>query len=78
MSMDRAISASEANQQFSRVLREVEHGESYIVTSRGKPVARIVPIEADVRKRRFAAMVEKWSREPIRYIGPWTREDLYD
>lgn len=76
--MDRAISASEANQQFSRVLREVEHGESYVVTSRGKPVARIVPIETDGRARQFAAKVEAWSKEPIRYIGPWTREDLYD
>lgn len=78
MLMDRAISASEANQQFSRVLREVEHGESYVVTSRGKPVARIVPIKTDGRERLFAAKVEEWSKEPIRYIGSWTREDLYD
>jgi prevent-host-death family protein len=76
--MDRAISASEANQQFSRVLREVADGESYVVTSRGKPVARIVPIEEESKSGKFTALVEKWSKEPIRYIGPWTREDLYD
>lgn len=76
--MDRAISASEANQQFSRVLREVADGESYTITSRGKPVARIVPIEEESKSGKFTALVEKWSKEPIRYIGPWVREDLYN
>ena len=76
--MDRAISASEANQQFSRVLREVADGESYVVTSRGKPVARIVPIEVNDKAGKFTALVEEWSKKPIRYSGPWTRQDLYD
>jgi prevent-host-death family protein len=76
--MDRAISASEANQQFSRVLREVADGESYTVTSRGRPVARIVPIDPEAKSGKFTALVEKWSNKPTRYSGPWTREDLYD
>lgn len=76
--MDRAISASDANQQFSRVLREVEQGESYTVTSRGKPVARIVPIDPAATTGKFTALVEKWSKAPIRHSGPWRREDLYD
>jgi prevent-host-death family protein len=76
--MDRAISASEANQQFSRVLRDVADGESYTVTSRGKPVARIVPIEVESQAGKWEALMERWSKKPIRYSGPWTREDLYD
>jgi prevent-host-death family protein len=76
--MDRAISASKANQQFSRVLREVADGETYTVTSRGKPVARIVPIQEESKSGKFATLVEKWSKKPIRYSGPWTREELYD
>ena len=38
--MDRAISASEANQRFSEMLREVGQGDSFVVMSRGRAVAR--------------------------------------
>ena len=37
------VTAAEANRQFSAVLREVAQGESVLVTSRGKPVATIMP-----------------------------------
>ena len=40
--MDQAITAAEANRQFSRLLGEVREGASYVVTSHGKPVARMV------------------------------------
>lgn len=42
--------------QLSRVLREVEEGERVRVTSRGRPVAELVPAEtADERRRRMIA-----------------------
>ena len=41
--MEKAISAAEANRKFSQVLREVREGLSFIVTSHGKPVAKITP-----------------------------------
>jgi prevent-host-death family protein len=40
--MQRVVTAREANQQFARILREVETGAEIIVTRRGRPVARIV------------------------------------
>ena len=40
--MKKAISAAEASRRFSQ-LREVREGHSFIVTSRGKPVAKITP-----------------------------------
>ena len=43
--MERAISASEANQRFSELLREVQEGESFVVTSRGRPVAKVTPVD---------------------------------
>jgi prevent-host-death family protein len=36
------VSAREANQHFSRILREVEAGAEIVVTRRGQPGARIV------------------------------------
>lgn len=76
--MDRAISATEANQRFSEMLREVAHGHSYTVTSRGRPVARVVPIEQEDQQQKVQELLDYLKRQPIRYAGPWKREDLYD
>jgi prevent-host-death family protein len=43
--MDKEVALHEANQQFARYVREVEAGESFVITRRGKPVARLVPVE---------------------------------
>lgn len=45
LEMDQTISAAAANRQFSRILRGVQEGRSFLVTSHGKPVARIVPCD---------------------------------
>jgi prevent-host-death family protein len=42
--MSKVIGLREANQAFSRCIREVEAGEEYVVTRKGRPVARIVPV----------------------------------
>ena len=34
--MERTITATEANREFSRIFREVASGESYVVTAHGK------------------------------------------
>lgn len=46
----------EAKTQFSSLVREVERGESIVISRSGKPVARLVPIEK--QKRRGAGMDE--------------------
>ena len=42
--MSKVIGLREANQDFSRCIREVEAGEEYVITRKGRPVARIVPV----------------------------------
>jgi prevent-host-death family protein len=76
--MDRPITASEANQRFSEMLREVANGESFTVTSRGRPVARLIPVELDDQKRRTKELLGYLRTLPIRTAGPWKREDLYE
>jgi prevent-host-death family protein len=76
--MDRAISASEANQRFSELLREVAEGESFTVTSRGRPVARVVPVDRAGKKQAVKTLVERLRRLPVRHSGPWSRGDLYE
>jgi prevent-host-death family protein len=76
--MDKAISATEANQRFSELLREVANGESFTVTSRGRPVARVIPVEPEDQRRKIELLLEYVRKQPIRRAGPWKREDLYD
>jgi prevent-host-death family protein len=77
--MEKAISAAEANRKFSQLLREVREGRSYVVTSHGRPVARISPIDngRDADRARDALLKRLRSQKAID-IGPWTRDELYD
>jgi prevent-host-death family protein len=43
--MDKEVALREANQQFARYVRAVEAGQSFVITRRGRPVARLVPVE---------------------------------
>ena len=76
--MDQAITASEANQRFSKMLRDVANGASFTVTSRGRPVARVVPIAAKAQGERFRELAEHLDTLPILHAGDWKREELYD
>lgn len=76
--MDRAISASEANQRFSEMLREVGQGDSFVVMSRGRAVARVVPVDADAKQKSAKRLLDFVGKLPKRSIAPWTRDELYD
>ena len=43
--MDRFLTATEARQQFLKLLAEVQEGERIIITHRGKPTAAIIDFE---------------------------------
>jgi prevent-host-death family protein len=77
----KTISASEANRRFSTVLGKVTAGEVFVVTSRGKPVARIVPfaIEEEKRKKARKALLERLDRQKPQGIAiDWTRDDIHE
>ena len=76
--MDKAISASEANQRFSELLREVAEGHSFTVMSRGRAVARVTPVDRDREEKSANALLEYLKRLPIRHSGDWSRADLYE
>ncbi|MDN6330106.1 MAG: type II toxin-antitoxin system Phd/YefM family antitoxin [Brachybacterium sp.] len=48
------VTRTELNQQTARVLARVQAGEEVTVTDRGRPIARIAPVESDRRARRLA------------------------
>jgi prevent-host-death family protein len=78
----RTVSAREANQRFSKLLQAVVEGEEVVITRRGKPVARLAPVEAAVDAERQAEidrLIEHW-REGVDLGEPvsWTRDELYE
>lgn len=79
--MARTVSASEANQNFSKLLGEAEDGETITIQRRGVTVAQLVPTAEKARERRIAAverMVAFFEKWPIVTTGLWTREELYE
>ena len=76
--MEKAISAAEANRKFSELLRGVRSGQSYVVTSHGRPVARIAPVEAHGNSRAKDALLARVERQPVQNVGRWKRDELYD
>ena len=78
----KTVSAAEANRQFSKILREVQAGETVLVTSRGRPVAQIQP-----PSRRTPEELEKAKQELLDFLRSqptrnlkitWKRDELYD
>jgi prevent-host-death family protein len=76
----KSVSAADANREFSAVLRRVKAGNSYVVTSHGRPVARIVPVSAGERivataREKLFARLETTATVDV---GRWTRDELYE
>lgn len=78
---DGTVSATEANRQFSRLLRDVENGGRVTITKDGRPVAILTPIEADAHQpspfalERFRAMMK--SGLAIGFAGGLDRDALH-
>jgi prevent-host-death family protein len=78
--VEKAVSAADANRKFSKLLRAVREGQSYVVTSHGRAVAKIVPAERDggVTRGAKAALLKRLRSEPVGTIGRWIRDELYE
>jgi prevent-host-death family protein len=83
--MQRSVSAREANQQFSRILRDVEAGAEILVTRRGQPVALIVPARRPGERHLTAEQEAALERTRRRLEKGWdlgggkfNRDEIYD
>jgi prevent-host-death family protein len=78
--IEKVISAADAKRRFPELLRTVKKGQSVIVTSHGKPVAKISPVVADeaVAAVDPSALLVRLRKERPIIVGRWTRGDLYD
>lgn len=82
--MEKTVPAADANRKFSELLRGVRKGRRYVVTSHGKPVAKLVPAEVDegaVRSSRALLFERLQSQKPVKGSAArrrWKREELYE
>ncbi|MDD5058082.1 MAG: type II toxin-antitoxin system prevent-host-death family antitoxin [Sideroxydans sp.] len=74
------ITAADANRQFSSLLRKVEHGQTVTVTSRGKPVATISPVQANNAQRGIAKtnLLARLNAQKTSGSRNWNRDELYE
>ena len=76
-----AVSAADANRDFSKLLRHVKEGRSFVITSHGRPVAQLGPLDegssvrAAARRVLFKRLRTQASTPPV---GAWTRDELYE
>ena len=75
--MEKSVSAAEANRKFSQLLQGVKRGRSYVVTSHGKPVAKLSPVEEHGVSAR-EALLARLRGQSVSKAGPWKRDELYE
>ncbi len=62
------VQATEAKTRLSELLRQVERGESIVITRHGKAIAHLVPAHSQEREERRKA-VERFKRERAKWPG---------
>jgi prevent-host-death family protein len=71
------FTSSEANGQFSRILREVRGGETVIVTSHGQAVAKILPAGADAaRAEAMKRLFARLDAQPVLNLPRICRDEM--
>ena len=75
--MMKTTGIKELRSSLTATLERVKAGEEILVTERGEPVARIVPIESPEQK--LARMIRSGViRPPLRPMNPATVEELFN
>lgn len=77
----KAVTSTEANRGFSQLLREVTQGETVQITSRGRAVALLSPVDLRAQLRRQAAkasLLQRLVAQPVAGLRDWARDELYD
>ena len=68
MKTEESIGAFDAKTHLSALLERVAHGESFVISRRGKPVARLIPAEPEALRPAVDTLVEaaRKLREQVR------------
>jgi prevent-host-death family protein len=72
------IGAFEAKTHLSRLLDQVERGETITITRHGKPIARLIPVAGSSRDERRRAISELKQLRAGQTLGGLTARELID
>jgi len=74
------VRAVDANRQFSSVLKQVSQGEEFLVISRGKAVATILPVRKADSSHCAARklLLARLAGQNVTGCRTWTRDELYE
>lgn len=78
--MKQQITLREANQHLSRYIEAATHGDEVVITRRGKPVAKLIPItteQAVTPERQEAWKILQMSASGLN-VGKFDREACYE
>lgn len=77
--MNKIITASEANREFSKVLREVGGGTSFTITVHGKPMADLVPrVDTEKMEKAKQRLLKRLRRQKPMNSGTFSRDEAYE
>jgi prevent-host-death family protein len=71
------VNVSEAKKHLSRLLEDVAAGGEVVIAKAGKPVARLVPVEAGVRPKRLGLLRGR-IKVPANFKAPLAFDELAD
>ena len=79
--LNHTVNATEANRQFSRLLRDVQDGSRVTITKEGRPVAVLIPANTE-RPRASPSLLERFDQLSgqglaIDYAGGLDRDELH-
>ena len=62
------------------ICAQFAYEHSYVVTSHGKPIAKIIPIgrHYEIAAGARTVLLSRLRSEPVVKIGRWTRDELYE
>lgn len=69
------VNIHDAKTHLSRLLEQVAGGEEIVIAKAGKPIARLVPLEAGPKKRRLGRLKGKLN-VPDDFDKPLTDDEL--
>ena len=75
----KTVTSSDANREFSNLLKEVRRGEEITILSRGMPVAKITPVSSDTRQKNVmkTLLLSRLKSQSTTGFRNWVRDDLY-
>lgn len=75
--MSTIVNVHEAKTHLSRLLEDVAAGEEVVIARAGKPVARLVPVDAIPRPKRLGLLRGR-IKVPTDFNAPLSPEELAD